>query len=545
MTSADSARTSAHTPANEEAGTLIQSADIDLESGTAILPASRTLTSTPGDDDGTKIISEPPAIDSLDDTNSSGADLTRVGAVLGTPLYMSPEQCRGEKLDARSDIYSLGVITYQMLGGGTPFTGNYSDVMQAHRERAVPPLQAKKVSRKVKGIVMSALSKDPANRPQTAEAYASKLRAHSEGMGELLRRGIAIYAEYLPKFLFLNLLIGIPFIVLTLLKVTIQFLGLFNVIQDFWADVSVGTIEFVKIFVQMFFGAIVMGATTWIVAQILAMPLRPIDLRETFKEVKKRWKPLVYVSTVNGLLIFVGLALCFIPGILLSARNMLTGPAVMMEGLKGRAAFRRSKELVSRSFWTVLGIVVVMHIVPVFFAMLMSLSVISFAYNIADIYEKQQKKTQDAQTQTQTQTPAPVKEEGDTTENEKELALAIGPTGISIGDESPADRAKRLKRGEEKEDKSPARKTAAVVSQGIFDIIWMPIVVFVMSFVSVITALIYFKTRQAGGESMQDLLAQFEEAERPQSKWQERVRARLQHSGRTSTRHSSRSNSKP
>ena len=49
-----------------------------------------------------------------------GTGLTRVGAIMGTPLYMSPEQCRTAHLDARSDVYSLGVIAYQMLTGDLP-----------------------------------------------------------------------------------------------------------------------------------------------------------------------------------------------------------------------------------------------------------------------------------------------------------------------------------------------------------------------------------------------------------------------------------------
>src|SRR6478672_7800494 len=112
---------------------------------------------------------------------SSTADLTRVGAVLGTPLYMSPEQCRGEKLTAQSDVYSLGVIAYQMLSGNTPFSGDFMEVMKAHREVVPPLLESKKVRPKIKKVIHSALAKSPDERPPTAQAFASEMRAHSEG----------------------------------------------------------------------------------------------------------------------------------------------------------------------------------------------------------------------------------------------------------------------------------------------------------------------------------------------------------------------------
>jgi serine/threonine protein kinase len=107
------------------------------------------------------------------------SNLTQVGAVMGTPAYMSPEQIMGLPVDGRSDLFSAGVILYQFLTGERPFSGSAATTMQkVLKEDPLPPSSLNvQAPLEMDAIVRKALAKRPEDRFQTAGEFAAAIRA--------------------------------------------------------------------------------------------------------------------------------------------------------------------------------------------------------------------------------------------------------------------------------------------------------------------------------------------------------------------------------
>lgn len=121
------------------------------------------------------------------DNSADQPALTRTNAIVGSPLYMSPEQIRGQRADERSDIYSLGCVFYECLSGDPPFRGATAlDTMNMHLERELPPLEME--SEDLEEILRKALSKEPSARFRSMnefrEAIESLVSSDSQSMEE-------------------------------------------------------------------------------------------------------------------------------------------------------------------------------------------------------------------------------------------------------------------------------------------------------------------------------------------------------------------------
>jgi serine/threonine protein kinase len=111
---------------------------------------------------------------------AGASEITQTGSVLGTAQYLSPEQAQGHETDARSDLYSIGVLLYECLTGRVPFEAD-SPVAVALKQISEPPRRPSELNPQIPpaldAVVLQALAKDPANRFQNADQFIAALDA--------------------------------------------------------------------------------------------------------------------------------------------------------------------------------------------------------------------------------------------------------------------------------------------------------------------------------------------------------------------------------
>ena len=413
---------------------------------------AKTLLQVTSEDSATLIQPKSNSSSTLDE------NLTIVGSVMGTPFYMSPEQCRGERLDTRSDIYSLGVVAYRLLTGETPFQGSPEEVIELHKTAEPAPLRERnrKVPRKMARIVMSALAKDPAARPQSAAGFAAAIRASWEGPGHLLRQAFALYSEHFPTFIKIALLGYAPFTLLALVNY-FDFLvdgERLSPTQLMWFAIGVFVAMVTTLLFAYFF---VSAVTVPVVVQMMIAPLRPVRISAGVAALKRRWRVFAITSLLVMVLILFGSILFIIPGLLVAVIFALYAPVVIMEQHGVRGTLRRSQTLSRRTFLTALVITVVQFALPVL------------------------------------------------------IWKAAVTTDLTL---------------QLNDDWSP-KQFGFNFSMSGASALYQLLNVFVTPLTAIMAALLYLKTRKAGGESLRDASSQFEALDIPRSKWQLRMKSRL------------------
>ena len=124
--------------------------------------------------------------------------LTRVGDLVGTPSYMSPEQFRGEEIGGTTDLYSIGVIAYELLTGKKPFVGNVAAIMQqVLNATPVKPTELNPIlSPEIDRVLGKAMAKSPADRYQTASEFAGEFRVAMDALiGQSSSPQVAVVAD--------------------------------------------------------------------------------------------------------------------------------------------------------------------------------------------------------------------------------------------------------------------------------------------------------------------------------------------------------------
>ncbi len=258
------------------------------------------------------------------------ARLTQVGMVLGTPLYMSPEQCKGAVIDARSDIYSLGVITYQMLTGVTPFVGDSYDLIDKHMKLEAPFIKQHNdnIPTSVANIVMSALAKKPERRPISAKAFAIALHSSADGEVPLLEKAQELYIK--KRFTFARIAI---------------FLYIPAILFSYFLETLYRPLFLLSFPILMFANTLNVAACALVLEKYSDST---ISLRSLFSTLIRYIFELAKSSIQSFFAILLGLIKLILPGVQTYVGNAFYPILVVLEEKKAATALDDSKNLVDK-----------------------------------------------------------------------------------------------------------------------------------------------------------------------------------------------------
>ncbi|MEW6125619.1 MAG: ankyrin repeat domain-containing protein [Acidobacteriota bacterium] len=268
-------------------------------------------------------------------------ELTAFGSILGTPLYMSPEQCRGEHLDARSDIYSLGVIVYQMLAGETPFTGSMMELINLHSTAMPPDLKTRRADlpESLAALVMSTLAKNPEDRPLSAESFATALRVRSESEADVLRQAKAFYYAAQKTFFGASIFIYLPMAALSI-GLSLAFDAVLS------QKLGAAIVFFASLFVLLMICAHLNTALcAMIMEEARLSPTAKIKLSTILKNFLKRLPKLLLTMMVSVGLIFLNLLKLLLPGIKKYTDVLLAPSVAALENHTALQTLARSEKL--------------------------------------------------------------------------------------------------------------------------------------------------------------------------------------------------------
>jgi hypothetical protein len=190
-------------------------------------------------------------------------------------------------------------------------------------------------------------------------SLANGLSAHAQGLGSVYRRAFALYSEHFPAIIRLSALAHVPLILVVLITIG---LGIARVETQGPGGIAL-TVFFrvLNPLATLLAATIISGVLTVLAAQWEVAPLKVLPLRWAFDFVRRRRWSLLKTAVLSLVHVLFGFVLLVIPGLVVWARESFWAPVVLMEGLDGREAFRRSRQLASRCRWAV-GLTVVLQV---------------------------------------------------------------------------------------------------------------------------------------------------------------------------------------